>query len=450
MSTIAIVGANHAGTAAANAILDSHPGNEVVIFDQNTNISFLGCGMALWIGRQISKPDGLFYQTKEQFEAKGATVHMQTRVDHIDYDEQVIHAEGPDGKRFEQRYARLILATGSVPALPRWEGHNLENIQQVKLFQDAQAVIGKLEDETIRRVCIVGAGYIGVELAEAFQRCGRTVTLIDRAPTCVSSNFDAPFSERMAENLAAHGIRLAFRETVERFEGKDGKVASVVTDKGTHEADLVCVCVGFRPNTELFRDKGFATLGNGALLVDHHQETSKKGIFAVGDCASCFDNARDGEAAYIALATNAVRSGIVAGHNAAGTAIDGIGVQGSSGICIFDLKMVATGLTEAEALRLGYDAKTSDFTGVQKATFIETENPEVTIRVVFDGTTRKVLGAQMASTYDMSAGIHMFSLAIQEGITIDRLALLDIFFLPHFNQPYNYYTMAGYQALLAK
>ena len=87
---------------------------------------------------------------------------------------------------------------------------------------------------------------------------------------------------------------------------------------------------------------------------------------------------------------------------------------------------------------------------MQKATFIETENPEVTIRVVFDGTTRKVLGAQMASTYDMSAGIHMFSLAIQEGITIDRLALLDIFFLPHFNQPYNYYTMAGYQALLAK
>lgn len=450
MSTIAIVGANHAGTAAANAILDNHPGNEVVIFDQNTNISFLGCGMALWIGRQISKPDGLFYQTKEQFEAKGATVHMQTRVDHIGYDEQVIHAEGPDGKRFEQRYDRLILATGSVPVLPRWEGRDLENIQQVKLFQDAQAVIEKLKDEAIRRVAVVGAGYIGVELAEAFQRCGKEVTLIDQAPTCVSSNFDAPFSERMAENLSSHGIHLAFGETVERFEGKDGKVASVVTDKGTHEADLVCVCVGFRPNTELFRDKGFATLGNGALLVDHHQETSKKGVYAIGDCSSCFDNAEDGEAAYIALATNAVRSGIVAGHNAAGTAIDGIGVQGSSGICIFDLKMVATGLTEAEALRLGYDAKTSDFTDVQKATFIETENPEVTIRVVFDGTTRKVLGAQMASTYDMSAGIHMFSLAIQEGITIDRLALLDIFFLPHFNQPYNYYTMAGYQALLAK
>lgn len=450
MSKIAIVGANHAGTAAANAILDNHPGNEVTIFDQNSNISFLGCGMALWIGHQISKPDGLFYQTKEAFEEKGATVHMETRVVGIDYDRKVIHAEGKDGISFDETFDRLILATGSRPVLPPWEGAGLENIQQVKLFQDAQAVIEKLEDPAIRRVAVVGAGYIGVELAEAFRRNGREVTLIDQAMTCISANFDAPFSERMAENLSAHGIECAFGERVSRFEGKDGKVCRVVTDKGTHEADLVCVCVGFRPNAELYQDAGFEMLPNGALLVDHHQRTSKKDVYAVGDCASVFDNAEDGEAAYIALATNAVRSGIVAGHNAAGTAIASLGVQGSSGICIFDLKMVACGLTEAKAKSLGYDAKVSDFADVQKASFIETENPEVTVRVIYDGQSRKVLGAQMASTYDMSAGIHMFSLAIQEGVTIDRLALLDIFFLPHFNQPYNYYTMAGYQALLAR
>lgn len=349
MSTIVIVGANHAGTAAANAILDNHPGNEVIIFDQNTNISFLGCSMALWIGRQISKPDGLFYQTEEQFEKKGATVHMETRVDHIDYDAQTLYAEGPDGKTYEQRYDGLILATGSQPVLPRWEGRSLESIQQAKPFQDAQAVTEKLKDGAIRRVAVVGAGYIGVELAEAFRRCGKEVTLAGQAATCVSSNFDGPFSARMAENLSSHGIHLAFGETVERFEGKDGKVQAVVTDRGTHAADLACVCVGFRPNAELFRDKGFAALGNGALLADHHQETSRKGVYAVGDCSSCFDNAEDGEAAYIALATNAVRSGTVAGHNAAGTAIGGIGVQGSSAICIYDLKMVATGLAYAKA-----------------------------------------------------------------------------------------------------
>ena len=249
------------------------------------------------------------------------------------------------------------------------------------------------------------------------------------------------------EGLYTHAI-FGFLTTLLRLEGEGGKVARVVTDKGAHQADLVCMCIGFKPNTELFAGAGFDTLRNGALLVDHHQETSRRGVYAVGDCSSCFYNAKDGEPAYIALATNAVRSGIVAGHNACGAAIEGVGVQGSSGICIYDLKMVATGLTEAAARKAGYDVRVSDFSQVQKATFVEGENPEVKIRVVFDGTTRRVLGAQMASTYDMSAGIHMFSLAIQEGLTIDRLALLDVFFLPHFNQPYNYYTMAAYSAVL--
>lgn len=190
MSRIVIVGANHAGTAAANAILDNHPGNEVVIIDQNSNISFLGCGMALWIGRQISGPGGLFYQTKEGFEAKGATVHMETRVESVDYDAQVVHAVAADGTRVDQPYDKLILATGSLPIIPRIEGIDLENVQRVKLFQDARAVVDKLKDPSIRRVTVVGAGYIGVELAEAFQRNGREVTLVDMAPTCVSSNFD--------------------------------------------------------------------------------------------------------------------------------------------------------------------------------------------------------------------------------------------------------------------
>ena len=217
------------------------------------------------------------------------------------------------------------------------------------------------------------------------------------APTCVSGNFDEEFCDLMAENLRSHGIELAFGEKVLRLEGEDGKVARVVTDKGTHQADLVCLCIGFKPNTALFAGAGFDTLRNGALLVDHHQETSRRGVYAVGDCSSCYSNAKDGEPAYIALATNAVRSGIVAGHNACGMAIEGVGVQGSSGICIYDLKMVATGQSPmAAARKAGYDACVSDFSQVQKATFVETENPEVKIRVVFDGTTRRVLGAQMA------------------------------------------------------
>ena len=197
MSRIVIVGANHAGTAAANTILDNYPENEVVIFDQNSNISFLGCGMALWIGGQISKPDGLFYQTKEGFEAKGATVHMETRVESIDYYAHVVHAVAADGTAIDQPYDKLILATGSEPIIPPVEGMDLQNIQRVKLFQQAEEVVRKLQDPAIRRVAVVGAGYIGVELAEAFRRNGRDVTLIDMMDTCVAGNFDPEFSALM-------------------------------------------------------------------------------------------------------------------------------------------------------------------------------------------------------------------------------------------------------------
>lgn len=446
MSKIVVVGANHAGTAAINTILDNYEGNEVVVFDANSNISFLGCGMALWIGGQISGPDGLFYQTKEQFEEKGATIHMECPVERIDYDAKIVYATDKNGKTYAESYDKLVLATGSLPIIPRFEGGDLQNIQQVKLFQNAQEVVEKLKNPAIKTVAVVGAGYIGVELAEAFRRNGRHTLLVDMAPTCMANNFDPEFSERMAQNLADNGIEAHYGEAVDHFEGKDGKVTTLVTNKGSYDVDMVCICIGFRPNTALAEGGDFELYANGAFVVDRHQQTSRKDVYAVGDCATIFNNGLDGAPDYIALASNAVRSGIVAGHNICGTPLETPGVQGSSGICIFDLKMVSTGLTESAAKRAGIDVLTTTVTDTQKAPFIEHDNPDTTIKIVYDATTRHILGAQLASTYDMSGNINMFSLAVEKKVTIDELALLDIFFLPHFNAPYNYITVAALSA----
>ena len=446
MSKIVVVGANHAGTATINTILDNYQGNEVVAFDANSNISFLGCGMALWIGNQISGPDGLFYQTKEQFEAKGATIHMECPVSRIDYAAKVVYATGKNGVDYAESYDKLILATGSLPIIPKFEGGDLENIQQVKLFQNAQEVVDKLKDDAIKTVAVVGAGYIGVELAEAFVRCGRHTLLVDMAPTCMANNFDPEFSAMMAKNLEENGIEAHYGEGVDHFEGVDGKVTKLVTNKGTYDVDMVCVCIGFRPNTALAEGGDFELFGNGAFVVDKHQQTSMPDVYAVGDCATIFNNSLDGAPGYIALATNAVRSGIVAGHNVCGTPLETRGVQGSSGICIFDLKMVSTGLTESAAKRAGIEVLTTTVTDCQKAPFIEHDNPNTTIKIVYDKATRVILGAQLASTYDMSGNINMFSLAVERKVTIDELALLDIFFLPHFNSAYNYMTVAALQA----
>lgn len=442
MSKIVIIGANHAGTAAINTILDHYPGHQVTVFDANSNISFLGCGMALWIGKQIKGPEGLFYATKEAFEQKGAVIHMETPVQRIDFAGKTVHARDKNGTLVEESYDKLILATGSLPVIPDIPGKDLQNVQQVKLYQNAQDVIEKLQDTALRRIVVVGAGYIGVELAEAFRRCDKEVTLMDCADTCLSGYYDRPFTALMEKRLAEHGVKLAFGQKVHELKG-NGRVEQVVTDKGTYPADMVILAIGFRPNSAL----GGQTLSlfrNGAYVVDKFQRTSMNDVYAIGDCATVYDNVIGG-VNYIALATNAVRSGILAAHNACGVKLESVGVQGSNGISIWGLHMVSTGVSLSKAQKLGFQAAATDYEDLQKPAFIE-QNSRAKIRIVYDRNSRVILGAQMASDYDLSMGIHMFSLAIQEKVTIDKLKLLDIFFLPHFNQPYNYITMAALQA----
>ena len=455
MSKIVVIGANHAGTACINTMLDNFGNeNEVVVFDQNSNISFLGCGMALWIGKQIDGPEGLFYSDKEKLEAKGAKVYMGSPVLSVDYDKKEVTAL-VNGQEHLESYDKLIFATGSQPIIPPIKGveivegnrefkATLENVQFVKLYQNSAEVIEKLKNNKgINRVAVVGAGYIGVELAEAFERLGKEVILIDVADTCLAGYYDRELSDLMSKNLADHGIKLAYGQTVQAVEG-EGKVERIVTDKETFDVDMVIMAVGFRPNTALGAGK-IELFRNGAFLVDKKQETSIPGVYAVGDCATIYDNSL-GKMSYIALASNAVRSGIVGAYNATGHELEGIGVQGSNGINIYDLKMVSTGLTLEKAKSAGYNAVETGFNDLQKPEFIKHDNHEVAIRIVFDKDTRVILGAQMASHEDISMGIHLFSLAIQEKVTIDKLALTDIFFLPHFNKPYNYITMAALTA----
>lgn len=444
MSKIIVVGANHAGTAAVNTILDHYPQNQVVVFDRNSNISYLGCGTALWIGGQIDGPEGLFYSSKEKMEEKGATVYMETNIERIDFQNKKVYALDKEGKTIEESYDQLILATGSLPILPNIEGNDLNHVQFVKLYQDGKRAIEELEDERIQDVAIIGAGYIGVELAEAVERKGRKATLYEVAQSCLCNYYDPWFTDDMDKVLQDHGVNLAYGQMVTTLKGDaDGNVEAIVTDKGTYPAQLVMMAIGFRPNTELGKEH-IRLFANGAYEVNKKQETSLPGVYAIGDCATVYDNARQATN-YIALATNAVRSGIVAAHNACGIPLESAGVQGSNGISIFGYNMVSTGMNIGAAEKAGFTPLHTDFEDLQRPAFMKKNHP-VKIRIVYDKETRRILGAQMASYEDISMGIHMFSLAIEEGVTIDKLKLLDIFFLPHFNQPYNYITMAALSA----
>lgn len=443
MNKVILIGANHAGTAAANTILGNYPGTSLEIFDRNSNISYLGCGTALWIGKQIDGTDGLFYSSKEAMEEKGAVVHMETQVNRVDYATKTVYAVDKDGKEIVSSYDKLILATGSVPITPSIPGVDLENVEYVKLFQDGQKINALLEQEDIQNVAVIGAGYIGVEIAEAVRRRNKNALLFDTAETCLSGYFDDWFTDDMNRVLENCGVALHYNESLTEIRGHR-KAQTLVTTKGEYPVDLVILSIGFCPNTALGKNS-IKTSACGAYQVDLQQHTSLEDVYAIGDCATVFNNASQSES-YIALATNAVRSGVIAGHNVCGTPLESVGVQGSNGICIDGYKMVSTGLNLHAAKAAGFDAVSTQFEDTQKPAFIKNENQKVKLRIVYDKVTRRVLGAQIASYQDMSMGIHMFSLAIEEKVTIDKLKLLDIFFMPHFNQPYNYITMAALSA----
>ncbi|HBY89596.1 MAG TPA: NADH oxidase [Aerococcaceae bacterium] len=443
MMKVVIIGANHAGIAAANVLLDEYEGHEVVLIEKNDNISYVGAGTALWVAREVENRNDLFYTESKDFEDKGARILMETTVDRVDYDNKVVHAVTKDGEEIEESYDKLILATGSKPIEPNVPGKDLDGIHFLKLFQEGQAVDEELNSDKIEKVAVIGAGYIGVEIAEAIQRRGKQVLLFDAMSTSLSNYYDEEFAQIMDKNLADNGIDLHFDELAEAYEGEEGRVKAIKTNKGHYDVDLVVNAIGFRPNNDLGQDH-LELFANGAYLVDRHQQTSDPDVYAIGDCATVYSNALQ-DTAYIALASNAVRSGIVGGHNVAGTDLEHVGVQGSNGISIFGLNLVSTGYSIKACQRFGIDVDYVEHEDVQKSPYMS-NNETVKIRIVFEKGTRRIVGAQIVSRYDMSATIHMFSLAIQQKVTIDTLKLTDIFFLPHFNQPYNYITMAALKA----
>lgn len=440
---VLIIGANHAGIAAANVLLDEYEGHEVVLIEKNNNISYVGAGTALWVAREVENRNDLFYTESKDFEDKGARILMETTVDRVDYDNKVVHAVTKDGEEIEESYDKLILATGSKPIEPNVPGKDLDGIHFLKLFQEGQAVDEELNSDKIEKVAVIGAGYIGVEIAEAIQRRGKQVLLFDAMSTSLSNYYDEEFAQLMDKNLADNGLDLHFGELAEAYEGEEGRVKAIKTNKGHYDVDLVVNAIGFRPNNDLGQDH-LELFANGAYLVDRHQQTSDPDVYAIGDCATVYSNALQ-DTAYIALASNAVRSGIVGGHNVAGTDLEHVGVQGSNGISIFGLNLVSTGYSVKACQRFGIDVDYVEHEDVQKSPYMS-DNETVKIRIVFEKGTRRIVGAQIVSRYDMSATIHMFSLAIQQKVTIDTLKLTDIFFLPHFNQPYNYITMAALKA----
>lgn len=443
---IAVIGCTHAGTAAVKGLLAKHDNLDITVYERNDNVSFLSCGIALHVGGVVKRAEELFYASPAELEELGATMRMKHDVLNIDTEAKTVHAKNLDtGEDVYDTFDRLIVTTGSWPIVPTLPGIEMTGIELCKNYGHAQRIIERAKDAT--NIAVIGAGYIGVELVEAFEVYGKHVTFIDSADRILNKYLDKSFTDQLEADMTSRGIDLELGQTVEAFRGTDGNVTHVVTDKGEFEADLVILCVGFRPNTGLLQGQ-VDMLGNGAIIVDEYMRTSNPDVFAAGDsCAVYYNPARTH--AYIPLATNAVRMGTLVAENLIAPRVRYQGTQGTSGLRLYDWNIASSGLTEEAAGLFGLDVESVVIEDAYRPEFMPTAEP-VQFKLVYEVGTHRVVGGQVLSKADMTQAVNTLSLAIQNEMTVEELAYVDFFFQPHYNKPWHFINSGALAAMKDK
>lgn len=441
---VVVVGCTHAGTSAVKTILNEHPNTEVTVFERNDNVSFLSCGIALYVGGVVKDPAGLFYSNPEELTEMGATVHMEHNVTNIDTVAKKVTVENMQtGEVFEESYDKLVNTTGSWPIVPPISGIESKNILLCKNYNQANEIIRQAKDK--QKVVIVGGGYIGIELVEAFAEAGKDVTLIDGLDRILNKYLDPEFTDILEHDLQERGIKLALNQTVNGFEANEnGEVTKVVTSENSFETEMVIMCVGFRPNNELLKDK-VDMLPNGAIIVDEYMRTSDKDIYAAGDSCAVHYNPNGGSA-YIPLATNAVRMGTLVGKNIVEPSVKYRGTQSTSGLYLFGFNIGSTGVNVNSASHFGLDVRSVVVEDYYRPEFMPT-NEKVLMKLVYEVGTNRIVGGQVMSKYDITQSANTLSLAVQNKMTIEDLAYVDFFFQPVFDRPWNYLNLLAQAAV---
>ncbi len=441
---VIVIGCTHAGTSAVKSILNETKDVEVTVYERNDNVSFLSCGIALYVGGVVKNAQELFYSNPEELSALGANVFMEHNVTDIDVDAKTVTITNLlTDESFTDTYDKLVLTTGSWPITPPIPGIESNNILLCKNYNQAKEIIARKTDA--KRIAVVGGGYIGIELVEAFVESGKEVTLIDGLDRILNKYLDPEFTDVLENDLRERGVNIALNQTVNKFVADEtGQVKTVVTSNGEYEADMVILCVGFRPSNELIKDK-VETLPNGAIKVNDYMQTSRPEIYAAGDNVAVHYNP-NGEHAYIPLATNAVRMGSLVGKNILENKVKYRGTQGTSGLYLFGYNIGSTGVTVNSAPAFGLEVDSVIVEDNYRPEFMPTTE-KVLMKLVWEKGTGRIVGGQVLSKYDITQSANTLSLAVQNKMTIEDLAYVDFFFQPHFDRPWNYLNLLAQAAL---
>src|SRR5271157_4735921 len=448
-----VIGGLAAGMSAASAAKRIRPQMDVIVLERSPFISYGACSIPYYISEEIKDYRDLIAITPEKAEAeRGLLVRTLHEAMAIDPGGREVLVRSPD-KTMGTRIAfdRLVIATGAVPIRPPLPGIDLKNIFVLRTLEDGVAVKKYIDAwhtrETLAgsqsisvkpspeegkdrlRAVIVGGGYIGLEMCESVRKRGVEVTLIEKMDR-VLGTMDQSIVEIVEETLKRQGVRLLKETTVLGFEGPEGAVSKVLTDKGTFHTDFVILAIGVRPESALAEKAGIALGVNKAITVDGQMRTNFSDIFAAGDCADALSIVT-GKKVYIPLGTTANKQGRVAGENAAGRETVFEGVAGTAQTKVFDLEVARTGLTSLEAERENIPYFASTIQGTSRAKSYPAGKP-ITITYVVEKDTGRLLGTQMVGQEGVAHRIDTLATALYGKMTVDDVARLDLGYAPPF------------------
>lgn len=427
---LVVIGGVAAGMSAAAKARRTDPDMVIEVYTNDKFISYAGCGLPYFIGNVIPKHSMLIARTVEQFADQNIQVFTQMNVTRINAEDKTIAAVNMLSSEIKiVAYDKLLIATGARPVIPPWEGVNLKGIFPLRTIHDSENIRAYIAEHQPQKAVIIGGGYIGLEMVENLIEHNCEVMVIEQNEHIIP-NMDKDMAQVVTDYLGAKGVAVRSGESVTSFKGED-KVAQVITDKDTIDADLVIMSIGVRPNSEIASDAGIELGFRGAIRVNNRMETNLADIYSAGDCATTFHLVSEQEV-YIPMGTTANKQGKTAGENLAGGNAEFKGVLGTGIAGIIDLEIARTGLSEKECQALGINYIARMIKSKTKAHFYPGAN-SIWVKIVADKNSRRVLGAQIVGYTGAAKRIDVLATAITLKATIEDVIDMDLAYSPPFS-----------------
>ena len=438
---VIIIGGIAAGMSAAAKFKRLSPNDDVVVYEKGDIVSFGACGLPYYVGGFFDDSNEMIARTPEAFREAGVEIHTKHEVTNVDFSNKKVTVKNLNTNEvLEESYDKLMIASGARAIIPPIKNIDLENVVTLKSMDDGNKLRELMSKEENKKIAIIGAGFIGLEAAEAAKHRGKEVTVIQLQDRVLQEVFDKDITDLLEEELRENGVNLLLSETVTELIG-DGKVSKVKTNKREIEADIVILATGVKPNTDFLNCDEIKMIRKGAIVVDKYGRTSVEDVYAAGDCATINSLITDREI-YVPLATGANKLGRIVGENLAGQNNSFQGSMASSCIKVMDMEAARTGLSEKEVLNLGFNYKTKFITDMNQTSYYPGRE-RIYVKLIYDAHTRVILGGQVAGYKDAVQRCNVLAACIYAKMTTEQLGMLDLCYAPPFSRTWDVLNVAG-------